>query len=933
MPLRRARATCATMLFAAAAAASASAGAATLWRTPWMLEAPQQIVGTNYDPPPNLHGVAFADDGDLMIASNGLYGYADEFVSRFGADGALRWSGVVHAYDDPAAVVALPDGGAYATFSTSGIWGGFVARLDANGTVLWARDAPGRSIVPIDADRLAVSDCESASMLDAATGVVLWHRTVGNNTGCGGGGLVVEGSTIYAIARQQPDYLRASQRLVALDFDGRSRWEATLDDDEDMSLVGIGGDLLYLHKTGETIAVHVSDGSVAWRAPASGWILAGAALEPIVDLYDRIERLDAASGEARWTASVGPYIQTIGNVGDAILVLSSAGLSRIDAESGAILWTVALPEGDPDEVRYWDTIGGLAADGAFSVVARERLSIFVQRVDLATGALVGSASAPPIPQGIYGYSARDGSDLVRLHFDYSNVLRMIDVDAASGEIRWNSATQLAEGLNLTGFAYYSAFAIGPTRVAAAVPLNDPQSGSSQYGLVEVVAYDRATGATAWDASLYDMFEAATAVETPIVDDEGNVIVSIAMTIPCNDGTCPQQSIMKLAAADGSVLWRVDNSVFGATDPKPILAIGGDTIVRAPFAGSTATIRRLAGSDGSIVWESDVFAESGVANVYRLDDSRLVAFDTAPDAYRWAALDAATGAVLWTSSTPCADVALNCYGSSGVVASNGAIVLPIQPGANAALAELKNDGSGGFLAWPVGDTRPDMIAWLTDLAAESDGTVDYVLARDGSWMGGGSWYRRFDPTAGVNVSSQNISGLPLGPIEAGAINLDTTPLDSDPSGSVFSREDAAIVAHGNLAAAVTLDSGVASPGVPLGFHLRATYAGDVAVAGARFRGTMRWASGATNLSCAGSGVSNCVLDATGRDVHATFDIAPGGMLEISGRILPLDFPGDSSQGWIGARVLGPPELDESDTTDNFARANVAIALFAGGFDGN
>jgi outer membrane protein assembly factor BamB len=927
-PMRVHRA-CAISWMAAASSTPALAG--TSWQTPWIVDAPQQILLTSYDPPPNLHGVAFAGDGDLLIGSNGLYGYADEFVTRFGADGTLRWSGVVHAYDDPAEIVALSDGGAYATFSTSGIWGGYVARLDANGSVLWARDTPARSVVPIDADRVAVSDCESASMLDAATGIVLWHRTVGNNVGCGGGGLLVNGSTMYAIALEEPDYLHVSQRIVALDLDGRSRWEVMLDDDEELSLIGLGGDLLYLHKAGETIAVRASDGSVAWRAPASGWILAGAAREPIVVSNDGIQRLDAANGSVRWATAVGG--ETMNIVGDAILVASSTdGLSRIDAESGAIVWSVALPSTAPDGNPYrWDAIGGLAADGTFSVVGRDLASIFVQRVDLATGALVGSAAAPSITQGVYGYSTRDGADLVSLHFDYSNVLRMIDVDALTGEIRWNAATPLAEGLGVTGFAYWSAYAIGPTRVAAAVPLNNPQYVPSQFGLVDVVAYDRANGEEAWNVELYDIGEAATAVETPIADADGNVIVSIAMTMPCNESTCPQQSILKLAAADGSVLWRVDNSVFNATDPKPIVSIGGDVLVRAPFAGSTATIRRLAGSDGSVVWESDVFAENGVANLYRLDDSRLVAFDAAPDAYRWAALDAATGAVLWTSSAPCADLSLNCYGSSGAVTSSGAIVVPIQPGANATLAELENDGSGGFATWPVADTRPDMITWLSDVAAQSDGTVAYVLSRNGSWMGGGSWYRRFDPLAGADVSSQDFPGLPLGTIDAGAIDLDTAPLDAQPSGSVFSRQDATIVAHGNLAASVTLDGDVASPGVPLGFHLKATYTGDVALTGVRLRGTMRWASGARDLSC--TGVSSCAMDATGRDVNATFDIAPGGTLEISGRILPLDFPADTSPAWIGARVLGPPGLDERDTSDNFARTEVAMALFAGGFDGD
>ena len=77
----------------------------------------------------------------------------------------------------------------------------------------------------------------------------------------------------------------------------------------------------------------------------------------------------------------------------------------------------------------------------FSVVGRDLASIFVQRVDLATGALVGSAAAPSITQGVYGYSTRDGSDLVSLHFDYSNVLRMI--------VRGMSNKEIASGLEIS----------------------------------------------------------------------------------------------------------------------------------------------------------------------------------------------------------------------------------------------------------------------------------------------------------------------------------------------------------------------------------------------------------------------------------------------------------------------------------------------------
>jgi hypothetical protein len=76
----------------------------------------------------------------------------------------------------------------------------------------------------------------------------------------------------------------------------------------------------------------------------------------------------------------------------------------------------------------------------------------------------------------------------------------------------------------------------------------------------------------------------------------------------------------------------------------------------------------------------------------------------------------------------------------------------------------------------------------------------------------------------------------------------------------------------------------------------------------------------------------VLDSTvDRNIDATFDIEPGGEIDVTGRILVIDdFPA-MSQRWIGMRVVGPPELDETGTIDNFAQAVAVQALFASGFD--
>jgi hypothetical protein len=121
---------------------------------------------------------------------------------------------------------------------------------------------------------------------------------------------------------------------------------------------------------------------------------------------------------------------------------------------------------------------------------------------------------------------------------------------------------------------------------------------------------------------------------------------------------------------------------------------------------------------------------------------------------------------------------------------------------------------------------------------------------------------------------------------------------------------------------------------VGFDLSATYAGDAPIEGARLTGRMPWPSGATDLACTGAGVSGCTIDATGRDVRATFDIAPGGTIHVTGRIGVLDIDASlAATRTFGLNVRGPEALSESDTVDNFASAGVTQSLFVGDFDPN
>jgi hypothetical protein len=906
--------------------AATQAGASTLWRTDWLTNEPPSLFQPTA-PNPARRGIAFADNGDVLLGSSGSLGYADEFITRFGSDGTLRWNGVVHSSYLPATVVPAADGGAFATFEASL---GYAARFDAEGHTVWARGVPAGSLVPIDGERVAATDCQSASVLDAATGVVRWHRLVAWNNGCEGG-IVVDASTIYTIAPRQSGALYFGQRLAAFDFEGNVRWQSDADIAEDASLIGAGDLNLYLRTSDETIAVRRNDGSIAWRAPASGWILAGASREPIVDSPDGIESLDAADGHVRWTAPIGAHVDPIALIGDAIVALTSGGLSRINPETGAIAWTVQLPEQSPDgNDLHWIAMGGLAS-GAFSVVASTYdMRPFVQRVDLASGALAGVVDVPSITQGISGSSVREGADVVGMHLDNSNVLRMIDVNADTGGVRWTSRTPFGSS-PLSGLDSYGAQTIGNSRVAVAMPLRHVNPTTPADGLVRAVAYDRASGDEAWDVVLYDNGELEPSVSTPLVDAAGNVIVPIgALGPPWGN----HQAIIKLAGADGTIVWRIDNTLASSdVSPPTLIPLGDDFLMHGPFDGSSATLRRFSGVDGSVQWESDVFADTGVGNVYRIDDSRVVAIAATTGIYNWAMFDAATGAVLWRSTAACGTNA-TCYLVGGVGMADGNVMLPAQLGADEALARFSGDGSGTVDVWPVAETRSDLVTWL-DLAGESDGVLGFVLRRSESSASSGVWYGQFDPSAGEDISLQGMSGFPLGSVDAGSLVTSATVVAaSRPSGTQFSREDMTIAASGNLVAAVTLDRDEVTPGQMLNFHLTATYAGDAALTGARLRGLMAWSSGATDLACVGSGVSNCMLDATiDRNIDVTFDIAPGGSLDVTGRILVIDdFPGELRRV-TGARVIGPTGLDETETADNFAEVAVVQALFASGFDGD
>src|SRR5262249_26045806 len=152
-------------------------------------------------------------------------------------------------------------------------------------------------------------------------------------------------------------------------------------------------------------------------------------------------------------------------------------------------------------------------------------------------------------------------------------------------------------------------ASGPTSIAAATPMNKGSGFElDDAGAVRVVAYDRGTGAENWNVVLYDLSQGYTSVADLVVDADDDLFVAVGTTLP---GTtfevCGHETIYKLSATDGSVLWREDQtlgSAFGPVDAPTIGALDGDLLVVAALDGSPSTVRRIAGTDGSEVWRAD-----------------------------------------------------------------------------------------------------------------------------------------------------------------------------------------------------------------------------------------------------------------------------------------------------------------------------------------
>jgi len=929
----------------------------------WGLAAPQgPIVGT--------------PDGELILRTPSPGKFDDQIV-RLDAQGAVRWCvnlGGLGSIEDDAELVpmlASTDGGAYVA-----VQGGLaVARIDGSGHVLWSSAAYPFALA-LDGSALIVQGPTHVEAFDTATGRLLWQRIVPALPGVGGsaGGLAVdETGAIYAAfslsgyGSGAPD----QSLVVAYDAAGRLVWQYTVPSADASKLVGAANGLVYV--TGDpqsssfsgTLALHAESGLPAWSVAAARPLgLAGAPREVIAQSATGVQRLAAQNGAPRWNAtgnqSSSPFVAYDGGVsGNKAIV----GITQFDVDSGALDWTASLPNSDADG----NTLTLIAAvhlangDVLFGLTPQPDIGgpPLLQSVDGSTGAPNGASAPPATAQAVWGYTtvSADGHTVVDVATQLTGSgfeFGLRALDASDGNVRWEKRVvpQPIERLDENGVGQVIA------GDAAVVTFNANQTyPAGGVGGIWLGAFDLATGNQRWTALLERIDETAyqsrTGSSGPLSDADGNVIVAYGAYYGLQQPSPPYyctfefaSSVVKLSAADGSVLWRHDEtfpcSGLGYAFPPALSVIGNDVYVAGPFAAphDQDSWLKLSGTDGSVLWASNVFyhpvSNGSYGEVYAAGDGKVIALGGGG----WAELDAQTGATVWSNvdNFTCVD---NCSTSGGeALAPNGDVYLAGENNSRPAILLLPAQQGADVqqFQFDVADSHAQN-AYADTLNRAADGTLWTRIVRGYPYSQRAVYLAQFDPITHTLLRQQPLylSGREVlldydemipqtAPVGERALMETHRHSAPQPDTLGAALVDTTVTANGNLSLQFSADH-VATPGRSVAFILHVAYRGDAAISGVRLLADFPWL-GHAQYACDTHSASNCVLDGRTGSVVATFDIEPGGSVDVSGLFLAS---AASDPATLSAVVAGPIGLNELDPTDNAALALVNQSIFNDGFE--
>ncbi|MBA8887217.1 hypothetical protein FHW12_001431 [Dokdonella fugitiva] len=967
---------CSALAFVAAfiLAGAIDARADDAWSNPWHASAPPTLSPTQALGKPQVT-VGFAADGDVLLSGHTFTG-VDGTLTRVAGDGSLRWSSNVRSTASLfASAVQADDGGAIAAFGSSeGVSrddGNFLVRFDPSGARRWSRFIATGWLARVGATRLANAGCATLTMLDVDSGDVLWQRPYGApDWDCRGGGLVGDGAGNLYAAFEIPSGVGAisGSRLVRIDADGREAWNIAVAGSGIRSVPGTVGSIVLTTDATTIQGRSIADGHVVWQAAIGNGErvlgVVGASGDPVLVSYGSIRVLAAASGDERWSQAA--HVTGADIVGGALIVAGDSTLERLDAATGTQAWSTAFT--DP----IWFGAGGY--DGTtFAIVSTSAWlqPPTVSRFDFASGTTTSTPTAPPIAQPVEGSTAfmADGRALgigvTGKGGDYAIHLRALDTP--TGTTDWE-AVDPGNSFSYRDWTGVAEPAVAADAGAIAVTLQ------AYWGLDEcpytftqaypVSLYRASDGARTWQVSLADPqgLSRCSRVSRPRLDGAGDAFVAVDEFRQCplplgGSWGCGRNTVYKLARTDGHVLWRADDDTRTG-DPDRWSMVGDDVLRYGPFAGSTDTIRRISGTDGHVLWSSTVFSGDGISSeVHRIDDTHVVVFPLFYGSGQWALLDTSTGATTWLADAgPQSCPYPACYDAAGVVLPGGDLLYPAQRDYGMAVRRLHNDGSGTIETRIVGPNDPSLISGLGHFVADAGGQWHAFLSRrlrraaHASPAGSVEFIAPFDLATGILGAQQAVSAF-NGDADDWSLlqwfDWQADPLDSlrmpdgdHLLGSAIEKQapapttastrmiDLTVTARGDLAVHVDVDRTQVAPGDRVSFVLRATYTGDAPIAGAHLAAMLPWSSGVADATCVVQSASQCELDVASGNVNATFDVAPGGSIEVHGNVRVLDIP---AIPLLSAMAYGPTGLAEQDTIDNFAGVMLAQSLFVDGFD--
>lgn len=253
-------------------------------------------------------------------------------------------------------------------FATTG-YGEVVALDTSSGKVLWRQrvDAPVSGAPATDGEAVYVSGKDgSAWALAAADGKVIW-QVVGTPGTAGYVGTAAPSITDRAVIFPTS----AGDLMAVLKIGGGTKiWQSSLAGKR----LGRAYALTY-DVTGDAVI----DGSLLYAGSGAG----------------RTVALKAASGEQVWSAGEGALGPVAVAGGSIFLINDQAELVRLDADTGATIWTVEMPYFTTDKVKKRKGIhahyGPVLAGGRIMVVSSDGL---LRAFDPTDGSLTHSAEIP-----------------------------------------------------------------------------------------------------------------------------------------------------------------------------------------------------------------------------------------------------------------------------------------------------------------------------------------------------------------------------------------------------------------------------------------------------------------------------------------------------------------------------------------------------------